>query len=122
MSILSQNNEITESILDKHGFCRGVNDFNKLDHRLYIMQTFIMSPDKFYKPTEIKVKTLDFDSRDYTFLSRSVFEYDPKNKDLKLHCKDMIFNRPTIYQKQVEDEVDLISAMHQAESRIYYPL
>jgi hypothetical protein len=116
MSILSQNNEITESILDKHGFCRGVTDFNALDNRLYIMQ------NKFYKPTEIKVKTLDFDSRDYTFLARSVFEYDPKNKDLKLHCKDMIFNRPTIYQKQVEDEVDLISAMHQAESNIYYPL
>ena len=122
MSILSQNNEITESILDKHGFCRGVTDFNALDNRLYIMQTFVMNPNRFYKSTEIKVKTLDFDSKDYTFLSRSVFEYDPKNKVLSLHCKDIIFNHPTIYKKQIEDEVDLISAMHQAESRIYYPL
>lgn len=117
MSILSGNNLITTDILFKHGFNK------KADYSFYDLKSNIVyNPDHFYKDINIKVKTLDFDNRDFSFFCRSVLDYEPISHSITLFCKDEIFSNNIIFKGKVEDETDLMAVISHVESHIYYPL
>ena len=119
MSLLSENNLITDDILFEHGFRK--NEYIHDDMRYNIEYV----PGHFYKETRIKVRggiirSLDFDyPRDFVFFCLCVLDYDPSNQSLTLFCEKNIFPNNVLFREKVEDEIDLKAIISYVENNIY---
>lgn len=119
MSLLSENNLITDDILFEHGFRK--NEYICDDMRYNMGYV----PGHFYKEIRIKVKggiirSLDFDySRDFVFFCLCMLDYDPSNQSLTLFCEKNIFPNNVLFREKVEDEIDLKAIISYVENNIY---
>lgn len=119
MSLLSENNLITDDILFEHGFRK--NEYICDDMRYNIGYV----PGHFYKEIRIKVKgdkirLLDPDySRYFVFSCLGMLDYDPSNQSLTLFCEKNIFPNNVLFREKVEDEIDLKAIISYVENNIY---
>ena len=120
MSLLSENNLITDDILFEHGFRK--NEYICVDMRYNI--TYF--PGHFYKETRIKVSggkigLLDC-PRDFIFSCLCMLDYDPFNQSITLFCEKDSFLNNVLFREKVEDEIDLKAIISYVENHIYDPL
>ena len=119
MSLLSENNLITDDILFECGFRK--NNYICDDMRYNI--TYF--PGHFYKETRIKVRgdkirLLDPDySRDFVFFCLCMLDYDPSDQSLTLFCEKNSFPINILFREKVEDEIDLKAIISYVENHIY---
>ena len=118
MSLLSENNLITDDILFEHGFRK--NEYICDDMRYNI--TYF--PGHFYKETRIKVSggkigLLDC-PRDFIFSCLCMLDYDPFNQSITLFCEKDSFPNNVLFREKVEDEIDLKAIISYVENHIYY--
>ena len=119
MSLLSENNLITDDILFEHGFRK--NEYICDDMRYKV--TYF--PGHFYKETRIKVSggkigLLDC-PRDFIFSCLCMLDYDPFNQSITLFCEKNIFPNNVLFREKVEDEIDLKAIISYVENHIYDP-
>ena len=119
MSLLSENNLITDDILFEHGFRK--NEYICDDMRYNI--TYF--PGHFYKETRIKVSggkigLLDC-PRDFIFSCLCMLDYDPFNQSITLFCEKDSFPNNVLFREKVEDEIDLKAIISYVENHIYDP-
>ena len=117
MSLLSENNLITDDILFEHGFRK--NEYICDDMRYNIGYV----PGHFYKEVRIAVKgykkrLLDY-PRDFVFSCLCMLDYDPSNQSLTLFCEKNIFPNNVLFREKVEDEIDLKAIISYVENHIY---
>ena len=117
MSLLSENNLITDDILFEYGFRK--NEYICDDMRYNMAYV----PGHFYKETRIKVKgykkrLLDY-PRDFVFSCICMLDYDPSNQSLTLFCEKNIFPNNVLFREKVEDEIDLKAIISYVENNIY---
>ena len=119
MSLLSENNLITDDILFECGFRK--NNYICDDMRYNI--TYF--PGHFYKETRIKVRgdkirLLDPDySRDFVFFCLCMLDYDPSDQSLTLFCEKNSFPINILFREKVEDEIELKAIISYVENNIY---
>ena len=119
MSLLSENNLITDDILFEYGFRK--NEYICDDMRYNI--TYF--PGHFYKEIRIKVRgdkirLLEPDySRDFVFFCLCMLDYDPSDQSLTLFCEKNIFPNNVLFREKVEDEIDLKAIISYVENNIY---
>ena len=119
MSLLSENNLITDDILFEHGFRK--NEYICDDMRYKV--TYF--PGHFYKETRIKVSggkigLLDC-PRDFIFSCLCMLDYDPFNQSITLFCEKDSFPNNVLFREKVEDEIDLKAIISYVENHIYDP-
>ena len=119
MSLLSENNLMTDDILFEHGFRK--NEYICDDMRYKV--TYF--PGHFYKETRIKVSggkigLLDC-PRDFIFSCLCMLDYDPFNQSITLFCEKNIFPNNVLFREKVEDEIDLKAIISYVENHIYDP-
>ena len=117
MSLLSENNLITDDILFEHGFRK--NEYICDDMRYNIGYV----PGHFYKETRIKVSggkigLLDC-PRDFIFSCLCMLDYDPFNQSITLFCEKDSFLNNVLFREKVEDEIDLKAIISYVETHIY---
>ena len=115
MSLLSENNLITDDILFEHGFRK--NEYICDDMRYKV--TYF--PGHFYKETRIKVSggkigLLDC-PRDLIFSCMGILDYDPSNQSITLFCRENIFQNNILFREKIEDEVDLKAVISYVENQ-----
>ena len=121
MSLLSENNLITDDILFEHGFRK--NEYICDDMRYKV--TYF--PGHFYKETRIKVsrgkiRSLNFEyPRDFIFSCLCMLDYDPFNQSITLFCEKDSFPNNVLFREKVEDEIDLKAIISYVENHIYDP-
>ena len=119
MSLLSENNLITDDILFEHGFRK--NEYICDDMRYNIGY----GPGHFYKETRVKVKgikirLLNFEyPRDFVFFCRCMLDYDPFNQSITLFGDKNYFPNNVLFREKVEDEIDLKAIISYVENHIY---
>ena len=119
MSLLSENNLITDNILFEHGFRK--NEYICDDMRYNIGYV----PGHFYKETRIKVRgdkirLLDPDySRDFVFFCLCMLDYNPFNQSITLFGEKNDFSNNVLFREKVEDEIDLKAIISYVENNIY---
>ena len=119
MSLLSENNLITDDILFEHGFRK--NEYICDDMRYKV--TYF--PGHFYKETRIKVsggkiRSLNFEyPRDFIFSCLCMLDYDPFNQSITLFCEKDSFPNNVLFREKVEDEIDLKAIISYVENHIY---
>ena len=112
MSLLSENNLITDDILFEHGFRK--NEYICDDMRYNIGYV----PGHFYKEVRIAVKgykkrSLNFEyPRDFVFSCLCMLDYDPFNQSITLFCdKDSFPNMITMELKYGQNKERVITGL-----------
>lgn len=116
MSLLSENNLITNDILLEQGFRK--NEYIRYHMRYKV--TYV--PGHFYKEVKIKIKLFDPDNLDFIFHCIGILDYDPSNQSITLFHEfwdENIFSNNILFRETVEDEVDLKAVISYAETHIY---
>ena len=113
MSLLSENNLITDDILFEHGFRKNEYIYCDIKHNM------VYTPNHFYKEVKIKVKTLDFDNLAFVFSCMGILDYDPFNQSITLFCEKDSFPNNVLFREKVEDEIDLKAIISYVENHIY---
>ena len=116
MSLLSENNLITDDILFEYGFRK--NKYICDDMRYNI--TYV--PGHFYKEVKIKIKLFDPDNLDFIFHCIGILDYDPSNQSITLFresWEENSFSTNILFRENVEDEIDLKAIISYVENHIY---
>ena len=124
MSLLSENNLITDDILFEYGFRKNEYICDDMSYNTAYV------PGHFYKEIRIKVRGIKIKVRgikirlsdcphDLVFYRRGMLDYDPSNQFVTLFCDGNIFPNGILFREKVEDEIDLKAIISYVENHIY---